>query len=274
MPSRSSRFAPPWRGPEESAISRFLNPFPKYLQIRQLLLRRLQQDFRPGDPFPSDQVLVREFGVSRETVREAMLGLAEQGWISRHRGQGTFVCKAPKPKADRRVTGLAEALTDLKADTRSEVLQQGVIRVPLEIAGRVDMKPDDSIYRIVRLRFFEGKPLSYIETYLPIDIGERIAKLDLERSSIMAELKKTLRVRFHEEQQTIDAVAADAEVARLLDVPVGSPVLLLSRLLLLGADERPILFRSYYRADRYYYTVQLAGRPKAHAAAKAKARKA
>jgi GntR family transcriptional regulator len=234
-------------------------------------LRRLQQDFRPGDPFPSDQLLVREFGVSRETVREAMLGLAEEGWISRHRGQGTFVCKAPKPKADRRVTGLAEDLTDLKADTRTEVLQQGITRVPLDIATRMDVKPDNSLYRIVRRRFFEGGPLSYIETYLPIDIGERIAGLSLERSSIMAELKKTLRIRFHEERQTIEAVVADAEVARLLDVPVGSPLLLLSRLLLLDSDGRSVLFRSHYRADRYYYTVQLADRPKVHAAPKARA---
>jgi GntR family transcriptional regulator len=237
-------------------------------------LRRLQQDFRPGDAFPSDLLLVREFGVSRETVREAMLGLAEEGWISRHRGQGTFVCKAPKPKIDRRVTGLAEDLTDLKADTRTEVLHKGVVRVPLEIASRIDVGPESSVYRIVRLRFFEGGPFSHIETYLPIDIGERVAGLNLERTSIMAELKKTLRIRFHEERQTIDAVVADAEVARLLDVPVGSPLLLLNRLLLVGADKRPVLFRSHYRADRYYYTVQMADRPKANAAAKAKARKA
>jgi GntR family transcriptional regulator len=236
-------------------------------------LRRLQQDFRPGDPFPSDQLLVREFGVSRETVREAMLGLAEEGWISRHRGQGTFVCKAPKPKADRRVTGLAEDLTDLRADTRTQVLHQGITRIPPDIANRMNLATENSAYKIVRLRLFEGGPFSYIETYLPVDIGERVAGLNLERTSIMAELKKTLRIRFHEEQQTIDAVVADAEVARLLDVPVGSPLLLLNRLLLLDADKRPILFRTHYRADRYYYTVQLAGRPKAHAASKAKARK-
>lgn len=257
-----------------TTIKQFSNPFPKYLQIRQLLLRRLQQTFQPGDAFPTDQALVREFGVSRETVREALRGLASEGWIHRHRGQGTFVCKTPKPKLDHRVTGLAEALNDLNADTRSEVLQQGISRVSFDIANRMSIKPGGFVYKIVRLRFFEGEPFSYIETYLPIDIGERIAHLDLERSSIMAELKKTLHIRFQEERQTIDAVSADVEVARILEVPVASPLLLLSRLMLLEADKRPILFHSHYRSDRYYYTVQLADRQKERVIPKTKPRRA
>jgi GntR family transcriptional regulator len=256
--------------PEEAPISQFLNPFPKYLQIRQLLLRRLQQNFQPGDAFPSDQALVLEFGVSRETVREAVRGLAMEGWVSRHRGQGTFVCKTPKLKLDHRVTGLAEALTDLNADTKVDTLQKGIVRVAPEIARRINVESESFIYKIVRLRYFEGEPLSYIETYLPIDIGERLMQLDIEHPSIMTELRKTLFIDIHEEQQTIDAVSADAEVARLLGVPVASPLLLMNRLIRIDADNRPILFRSHYRSDRYYYTVQLADQRKKRTSAKVK----
>jgi GntR family transcriptional regulator len=240
-------------------MSQFLNPFPKYMQIRQLLLRRLQQELRPGDPFPSDKALMSEFGVSRETVREALNGLAEDKWIARHRGQGTFVLEAPSPKqADRRISGLAEDLSDLHADTESKVLEKGVVRVPPDIAAPLHLGADESTYKFVRVRFFEGEPLSYVETYLPIDIGQLLARLDLERTSIMAQLRQTLKVPFTEKSQTIEAVVADAMVARLLEVPVGAPLLLISRLLMVGVPERPMLFRSHFRADRYFYTVQLA----------------
>lgn len=217
----------------------------------------MQHEFRPGDAFPSDQVLVREFGVSRETVREALNGLAKEGWITRHRGQGTFVCPAPRDQTDRRVTGLAEDLTDLGTDTRMKILSRGTVHLPRNIAGRLRVEPDDLAYKLDRVRIFEGKPLSFIETYLPVDIGENIPNKTLERSSVMTELRKTLRLPFHEEHQTIEAITVDAVVAKLLHIPVGAPALLLSRLLRLR-DNRTVLFRSQYRADRYFYTVHFA----------------
>ncbi len=178
-------------------MSQFLNPFPKYLQIRQLLVRRLEQKFRPGDAFPSDKELMAEFGVSRETVRLALDGLTEEGWISRHRGQGTFVLARPRTASgERRITGFAEDLAELHADTEVKVLERGAVHVPADIARRLELSEDSMQYRFVRVRHFEGAPLSYVETYVPIDIGERLARLDLQRSSIMTELRDTLKVSF------------------------------------------------------------------------------
>ncbi len=240
-------------------MKQFLNPFPKYLQIRQLLTRRLQQKFRPGDPFPSDKELMAEFGVSRETVRLALDGLAEEGWISRHRGQGTFVREMPRPAhSEPRITGFAEHLAELHADTDVKVLEKGAVHVPADVAQRMELPGDSMQYRFVRVRHFEGAPLSYVETFVPIDIGERLARLDLRHTSIMTELRTTLKVTFAELTQTIDAVAADADVAQALGIPVGAPLLLINRLLHLD-HERPMLFRSHFRSDRYFYTVQLQG---------------
>jgi GntR family transcriptional regulator len=223
-----------------------------------LLLRRLQEDLRPGDPFPTEHILVREFGVSRETVREALRGLAKDGWITRHRGTGTVVARGRPHVADRRITGLGESLSDLTDDTRAVVLKKGIVRVPLDVAGLLNLQPEESTYRIIRVRSFERLPLSYVETYMPVDLGLRMSKVRLERSSVMTALRSSLKVPFREIQQTIDAVIADAEIANVLKVAVGSPLLLLTRVLVVTRGGRPILFRSHYRADRYYYTVQLA----------------
>ena len=59
----------------------FFTPYPKYLQIRELLLRRLARDLMPGDRLPTENALSAEFGVARETVREALSGLEQDGLI-------------------------------------------------------------------------------------------------------------------------------------------------------------------------------------------------
>jgi GntR family transcriptional regulator len=125
------------------------------------------------------------------------------------------------------------------------------------VAGLLNLQPEESTYRIIRVRWFQRLPLSYIETFMPVDIGLRMSKVRLERSSVMSALKDSLKLPYKEMQQTIDAVLADAEIASILGVAVGAPLLLLTRILVVGPDERPILFRSRYRADRYYYTVRL-----------------
>src|ERR1700733_10458496 len=45
----------------------------------------------PGDALPTEQVLCDQFGVSRITVRRALADLAEQGYIERRHGVGSFV---------------------------------------------------------------------------------------------------------------------------------------------------------------------------------------
>lgn len=154
-----------------------------------------------------------------------------------------------------------------------KILSRRVVRLPRNIAERLRVEPNDLAYKLDRVRFFEGKPLSFIETYLPIDIGESITSTKLEHSSIMTELRKTLRLPFHEEHQTIEAIVVDAAVAKLLQIPVGAPALLLSRLLRLR-DNRAVLFRSQYRADRYFYTVHFAKPPSSRVPTKTKQRAA
>jgi GntR family transcriptional regulator len=241
----------------ETTIQRFFNPFPKYLQVRDILLRRLQREFQPGDQFPTEQALCREFGVSRETVREALRGLENDGWLSRRPGQGTFVLRRPPARRDRRLTGMAEDFTNLKLDTEARVLEKGVVKAPVEIAETMKLAEGEEVYRIVRVRSFEGEPLAYYEGYFPVEIGRRIAKLNLRRTSLVHELGATLGIAFWEELQTIEATVADTALAQLLDASLGAPLLSLTRVFVTEEDNLRILFRSSYRADRYYYTVKL-----------------
>jgi GntR family transcriptional regulator len=233
-------------------------PFPKYLQVREVLLRRLERELQPGQQFPTEQALCAEFGVSRETVREALRTLEEDGLISRHPGRGSFVLRPPRRRSEQRLTGLVEDFSDLRLDTEAKVLDAGAMSASAELAEAMALPPGEPLYRISRLRHFEAQPLALHDAFLPADLGRAVAALDLRRTSIIHELEVTLRLPCVEDYQRIEAIAADAPLARALDVVLGAPLLQITRRVAAGPKRLPVLFRSQFRADRYYYTVDLA----------------
>ncbi|WP_180970543.1 GntR family transcriptional regulator [Burkholderia sp. WAC0059] len=234
-------------------VQEFFNPFPKYLQVREVLKRRMYRDYELGDRLPTEELLGREFGVSRETVREALRGLEQEGLIQRHRAKGTFFVRRPEQPADDRVTGMIEDFSSLHLDTHAQVLKAERIRTPAEMAQIPGA--GEQIFHISRLRFFEGKPLVLHDAFLSMKTGEQVVSLDLAHSSITEIVEEELHARATEERQQIEALVADTEMARLLEIPIGAPVLFITRLFKVGDGDQFMLFRSYYRADRYRYTV-------------------
>ena len=239
------------------------NPYPKYLQVRRILLGRIGRRMRPGDQLPTEHALCAEFSVSRETIRAALAALEQDGIIQRTRGRGTFIAKLPSERGEQRLTGLAEDFSALNLDTEARILDGVIVPAPPEMAAAAAIEPGNPMFRLTRVRSFEGAPLAYYEAWMPPAIGRRVAQHDLRRTSIRRTLTDTLRVPCWEESQTIEAVAATPEIAGLLEIPPGSPLLCLTRLYLSGARELVVYFRSLYRADRYFYTAQLVQRPPA-----------
>jgi GntR family transcriptional regulator len=234
----------------------FFNPFPKYLQVRHMLERRLYGQCEIGDKLPTEQALCEEFGVSRETVREALRGLEEAGVIRRYRAKGTFFVNRPHPPAAPRMTDMVEdACASMKS--RAEILSTGPARPPHEVLG--DLGRTCDIHLIERLYHLDDRPLALHQCYLPRPIAESILRFDLTAIRLVEAIEARLGLPCTEERQYIEAMVADTRLARLLDIPVGAPVLKIMRTYRLGEQgvgEQRALFHSYYRADRYTYAVQ------------------
>ncbi len=237
---------------------KLFNPFPKYLQLREILRKRMLKDYQVGDRLPSEQALCDEFRVSRETVREALREFENQGLIERHRAQGTFLVRRPEGGLDERLTGLTEDFSALSLDTHAKVLLAQAIPAPQEAS--LFAPPGEEIFCIRRLRYFGGVPLALHDAYLPVDMGQKLARLDLSRTSIMRELDETLAIAYFEERELIEAALANDDLAAQLQTDRGAALLLLTRFFVDREGEPLVLFRSYYRSDRYYYTLNLGDR--------------
>jgi GntR family transcriptional regulator len=235
----------------------FFHPYPKYLQIADILRNRILTQMQPGDRLPPEVNLSSEFGVSRETIRQALEPLDKEGLISRTRGRGSFVANRVFSRPPEKLTGMVEDFRALGLKTHAKLLRKEIVKADEEVARYLKLEQDALIVRIDRLRSLNEEPLVYHVAFLPADIGARVLQEHLEQTSIVYVLSNTLRFGFEEDQQIIEADSADVRLAEHLGVPIGSPILLMRRIYITDEDRPIAYFKSYYRSDRYMYTVKL-----------------
>ena len=108
-----------------------------------------------------------------------------------------------------------------------------------------------------RLRHIDREPFSYTLNYLPTAIGDRINVDQLYREPLLQILRKDLRIPIVRAKETIAAAPASAEVARKLGIAALFPVMHVQRVMFTTRDRPLELVETFYRADKYHYSVSL-----------------
>jgi GntR family transcriptional regulator len=232
-------------------------PLPKYHQV-YLVLREQLADGRFEHGVPGEVHLMKEFGVARVTVRKALERLVADGLIERSPGRGTVpvVRRAVAGRRPPRLTGLLENIVDMGLRTSVKVLRCEVLPASDVVARQLDLAPGTPVQKAVRVRSTRFGPLSHITTHVPQAIAKGFSRRELARQPMLV-LLEGAGVVIGRARQSISARLADAEVARLLQVDVGSALLAVQRLVF-DAHERPVQWlQGLYRPDRYQYEMQL-----------------
>ncbi|MCU6795108.1 GntR family transcriptional regulator [Paenibacillus sp. WQ 127069] len=82
-------------------------PLPKYIQLKQEIMGWLRAaKIMPNERMPTEHEIADQFGMSRQTVRQALGELEQEGWLYRVQGSGTYVAPAPKPKREIQTIGV------------------------------------------------------------------------------------------------------------------------------------------------------------------------
>ena len=207
---------------------------------------------------PTEEILAEKFNVSRETIREALLPLAEDGTLGRRPRIGTWLVKHPAEAFDQRLTGPFEnfaTLSGVKIELSSET--RGEIGAKPEIAMVFMLRNGERVYRFHRVRTYEGQPIVVVEALFPLRIGRKVATRNLSGVYILPTLRAAVDPNIYEQYQQIEAVSPSADIVRLLKVSRDAPVLLVKRIFVDSKGRAAGVFRSHFRSDLYYYTVNL-----------------
>jgi GntR family transcriptional regulator len=198
---------------------------PIYQQLRDLLAERIAKgEWKPGSIIPNEGDLAREFGVSAGTMRKALAMLENEHLITRKQGRGTFV---NDPVAE----GLADRFCNIRGAggnpvvgrvEASEVEQAAATEIE---ARRLQLLSGDPVWRIRRVRFDGDSALMYEDVSLPVALFPGLS----ESSSRIVLLAHQYGLLLGKADEKLSVGMATGEAAAALNIPEGSPVMVLDR---------------------------------------------
>ncbi|WP_113699522.1 GntR family transcriptional regulator [Nonomuraea lactucae] len=218
-------------------------------QVADLLRRQIVQGHFAHGQLPLEAALAREFDTSRNTVREALDLLREEGLVERCPGVGTTVAAEKYPHGLHRLLGLAETLHE-HGQVTNQVRTMSLIEPPAAVSHRLGLPAGEPVVYLERLRSLNGLPLSLDLTYLVRDVGEPLFDADLAHNDIFVLLEGIAGQPLGMAELTVEAVNADTHTAAALGAPRGAALLMVERLTHLS-DGRPVdLEFIRFRGDR------------------------
>ncbi|MDM4140007.1 MULTISPECIES: GntR family transcriptional regulator [Mycobacterium] len=237
---------------------------PASTQLAEALKAAIVKQRLPrGARLPTERELIDRTRVSRVTVRAAVGLLERQGWLVRKQGLGTFVANPVKQELGPGVRTITEVLAGSGITPNVDVLSHRVEDAPQRIAEILGLSKVLCVHR----RFRDGEqPLALMIAYLPTGLGEAVQPLlksAIEEQTAQAMestytmWERRLEVPIARANYEIHAAGASLEVAGALNLPLGSPVLVLERTSY-GHDDKPLeVVEFHYRPERYRFSVTL-----------------
>lgn len=225
------------------------SPIPKYLQLAQALRSQIRAGaFDASHEIPSERELQQRYRVSRHTVRQAIDLLVTEGLVRREQGRGSYI--------------LPEALNvRSRIDTffeHHETIREFGYTPTVEHISTEQCKPEDPIREALRLEhdegvvcftklfYADGQPAIFAKDFVPEkSIVEPFDDTEAGRR-FFDFAEEIVRNRIEYLLSDIIPIAAAGPVARHLQCPEGTPILLLRELFLDISQENPLLFATNY----------------------------
>lgn len=197
-------------------------------RIRADIERRiLSGEWGPGHRIPFEHELMAEYGCARMTVSKVLSALVEAGLIERRRRAGSFVRRPAGqsavlqiPDIQAEVTGRGEAYAyELLAGKRRKATREDRAHLPVPAGAEV-------LVLTCRHRA-DGRPHAVEDRLIALDNVPDARSVDFSVEPPGTWMLH--HVPWHEAEHHIAALPADARIAGLLEVPVGSPCLVVDR---------------------------------------------
>ncbi|WP_185805222.1 UTRA domain-containing protein [Pontivivens nitratireducens] len=216
-------------------------------------------DLKIGDRLVPETDLATQYVVSRHTIREAMRCLQDLGMIERRKGAGTYLI-SDQPKKDFSYSiNTLEELLQYASHTKLEVLSVDSILADRDTAARLHCELGANWIRVSVLRIAEpgAAAIGYSEIFIRPEHTDIVKEIGTRAKAVYTLLEENYGLKIQQVYQDIDSALATSNVASRLLIPVGHPLLEITRRYYTD-DERLIEASiNFHPAGRFRYQIRL-----------------
>lgn len=228
-----------------------------YARIRETIREQIAGGvLQPGEQLMPEEELVVTLGASRMTIRRGIQDLIEEGVLYRRRGVGTFIAHRHIDRDHNRLTGYIESAAVEGFVPSIQVLTREITGATHLVARSLNLREDEPVFRVRTLRLADGEPLAVHDEHVPYKLYPDLLDDDIETR----QLWELLSEQGHPAKraiQRVEARAAEEEIAHLLGIEEGAPILYKLRTVY-SEDGTPVEFAiCHNRGDRYSLTTTL-----------------
>lgn len=232
---------------------------PLYQRLRDHLVEQIANNrWRPGEAIPTEAVLSAEYQLSTGTVRKAVDALVSEGILERQQGRGTFV-RRPQFQSSLFRFFRFEGPSGERQVPQSRILSVESVAAPSAVSEALGLAPEALVIRLGRTRLLDVQPLLAEEIWLPRARFQALLDIDLSQQGplLYPVYESVCGQVVASAEETLTAESVNEVYARLLQVPVNSPVVVIERLARDYAGQPLEWRRSRGHAEHFRYRVDI-----------------
>lgn len=234
----------------------FGSSVPAYVSVYDSLYSDLINGvFLEGDPLPSESALANKYGVSRNTLRQALAILDEDGLIEKSQGKDTLVKHRDQNLHHGKIVNPMTEMCRVPIERVSLDYNYGP---PTEISQtRLGLSRSDIVLAGTTLCFSGGIPVGYSFTQVPVSHFDRLS-VDASSDSVLEELLlKRVFEKSVKALMTVKQVSSNQMESQALEIPEETPLLLMEWVLYGATREAFARVKFYLRSEFYNLHFQI-----------------
>ena len=222
---------------------------PRYQQLKAHVVANIQAGrLRPLDRVPSEQDLVRRFGVSRMTANRALRELASEGIVVRQSGVGTFVAEAQGRSHALKVRNIADEIRERGHLHSARVVLMEKAAADRDSAARLELRPGGRQFHSLIVHLENGLPIQVEDRYVSARAAPDYLRQDFTRITPNEYLSRVAPLQTVE--HVIRAEGPARRIRSLLRMGADEPCLVIHRRTWSGG--RPVSIAHLYHAGSRY----------------------
>ena len=233
------------------------SPLPLHSQIEEYLRTLIVlKEYKNGNKLlPKEITLSKKLGVSRNTVRQAVTTLVNEGLVERKKGVGTKVVhKKIATRLDNWISFTKE-MRNQGIDVVNYMVQNTLVKVPNEISEALAIPQSKEIWKLEKIRGSKEDKYLYSVSYFHPRVG--ITGKEDFNTPLYELLEKEHDIIVSTSKEKISAITASKKISLLLDVEKEIPILKRERLVC-DLGDRPVEYNIvYYRTDFFTYDIEI-----------------